>query len=180
MSASSRAPPSEMRADDLSFHRVPGRPLEPRQLALHFLLGGVGELERREALAQLLDVTCLVPLAQLFPDRLHLLAQEQLPLALAQLLLNLRLDVLLSVEHADLTLTVHQHPAHPLLDLEGFEQRLALGRVDLQVAGHEVGETSFFNDAPAPEFYTLSLHDALPIYDAGEVDGQLYIAMRYV
>src|SRR5438105_1955990 len=123
MSASSRAPPSEM--------RTYGRPLEPRQLALHFLLGGVGELERREALAQLLDVTCLVPLAQLLPDRLHLLAQEQLPLALAQLLLNLRLDVLLSVEHADLTLHVHQHPAQPLLDLEGFEQRLALGRVDL-------------------------------------------------
>jgi len=137
----------EIRADDLGFHRVPGRALEPRQLAVHFLLGGFGKLERRKALAQLLDVTRLVPLAQLLADRLHLLAQEQLPLALAQLLLNLRLDVLLGVEHADLALDVHQHPAQPLLDLEGFEQGLALGRVDLQVAGHEVGEASGFRNA---------------------------------
>src|SRR5437660_2481212 len=29
----------------------------------------------------------------------------------------------------------------------------------------------FFNDTATTEIYTLSLHDALPIYDAGEPDG---------
>src|SRR5438094_112128 len=104
MSASSRAPPSEM--------RTYGRPIARAiDLAIHFLARGFGELQRREALPQLLDFCRFVFLAQLLANRLHLLAQEQLPLPLTQLLLHLRLDLLLGVEHADLTLDVHQHAA---------------------------------------------------------------------
>ena len=69
-----------------------------------------------------------------------MLPQEQLALPLPQLLLDLGLDLLLGVEHADLPLDVNQHTAQPVLDRERFQQRLALGRLDLEVTGHEVGE----------------------------------------
>ena len=49
----------------------------------------------------------LVALAELLLDRLELLAQEHLALAVAELLLDLALDVLLRVEHVDLALHVH-------------------------------------------------------------------------
>src|SRR2546425_5180440 len=53
----------------------------------------------------------LFPYTTLFrsADRLQLLAQQHLTLPLAQLLLDLRLDLLLSVDDADLALHVHQH-----------------------------------------------------------------------
>ena len=89
---------------------------------------------------QLLQSSPLVVLAQLPPDGLELLAEEHLPLPLAQLLLHLRLDVLLGVQHADLPLHVHQHAAEPLLDAQRLEQHLPLRRRDVDVAGHEVGE----------------------------------------
>ena len=96
--------------------------LEPAELAVDFLAALLGQLERGELLAQLLELVPLVVLAQLLPDRLELLAQEHLALPLAQLLLDLRLDVLLGLEHPDLALHVHQHAAQPLLDREGLEQ----------------------------------------------------------
>jgi len=94
----------------------------------------------REPFAQLLDLAPLVFLAELLADRLHLLPQEHLALPLAQLLLDLRLDVLLGVEHADLALHVHQHAPQPLFDRQGLEQGLALGRPDLEVAGDQIRE----------------------------------------
>src|SRR2546422_5157155 len=47
--------------------------------------------------------------AQLLADRLQLLAQQHLTLPLAQLLLDLRLDLLLSVDDADLALRSEEH-----------------------------------------------------------------------
>ena len=86
------------------------------------------------------DLLALVVVAELLLDRLHLLAQVHLALALAQLLLDLRLDLLLRLEHADLPLHVHEHAAQPLLDAQGLEQPLLLGHRQLDVAGDEVGE----------------------------------------
>src|SRR2546422_5758408 len=54
--------------------------------------------------------------AQLLADRLQLLAQQHLALPLAQLLLDLRLDLLLSVEDADLALHLNEHAPQALLD----------------------------------------------------------------
>ena len=104
------------RADDLALHGLAADPAQPAELAVHFLPGLGGQVERLELLAQLLQVVPLVALAQLALDGLELLAQEHLALPLAQLLLDLGLDVLLRIEHADLALHVHQHPAEPLLD----------------------------------------------------------------
>src|SRR3989449_10570376 len=86
-------------------------------------------------------------LAQLLADRLQLLAQQHLTLPLAQLLLDLRLDLLLSVDDADLALDVDQHPPQSLLDCEGLEQRLALGRFHLEVPRHEIGEPAGIGDS---------------------------------
>ena len=99
-----------------------------------------------ELLAQLGDLLRLVVVAELFLDRLHLLAQVHLALALAQLFLDLRLDLFLHLEHADLLLDVHEHAAEPLLDAQRLEQALLLGRLQLDVAGDEVGEAARIGD----------------------------------
>src|SRR2546425_12937239 len=91
----------------------------------------------------------LFPYTTLFrsADRLQLLAQQHLTLPLAQLLLDLRLDLLLSVDDADLALHVHQHAPQSLLDREDLEQCLALGRLHVEVARHEVGEPAVISDS---------------------------------
>ena len=99
-----------------------------------------------ELLAQLGDLLALVVVAELLLDRLHLLAQVHLALALAELFLDLRLDLLLRLEQADLPLHVHEHAAQPLLDAERLEQALLLGDGQLDVAGDEVGEPARLGD----------------------------------
>src|SRR2546425_5766128 len=99
----------EVGPDHLGLHRVAVRPLQPRQLPLHLLARRLAKLQLRQPLAQLCDLASLVLLAQLLADRLQLLAQQHLTLPLPQLLLDLRLDLLLSVDDADLALDVDQH-----------------------------------------------------------------------
>ena len=93
-----------------------------------------------EFLAQLADLLGLIVVAELFLDRLHLLAQEHLALALAELFLDLRLDLVLRLEQRDLALHVHQHAAEPLLHGKRFEQPLLFGDGELDVARDEIGE----------------------------------------
>ena len=112
----------EVGADDLGLHRLAADPAEPAELAVDFRRASSGRSSASSLLAELLEVVRLVVLAQFLADGLELLAQEHLALALAQLFLDLRLDVLLRVEHADLALEVDQHAAEPLLDREGLEQ----------------------------------------------------------
>src|SRR5204863_510634 len=92
----------EVRTDHLRFHGIAIRPLQPLQLALDLLLGGLGKVQRPEALPQLVHLDHLVLFPELLADRLQLLSQEHLPLTLAQLLLHLRLDLLLRVQHISL------------------------------------------------------------------------------
>ena len=61
-------------------------------------------------------------------------------LPLAQLRLDLRLDLVLRLEHADLALDQDQDAAEPVLDAEGLQQALLLVERELDVAGDEVGE----------------------------------------
>ena len=101
-----------------------------------------GSSERGELGTELLEVVGVVVLAEFPTDRLHLLAEEHLALALAELLLDLRLDVLLGVHEADLALDVDQHPPEPVLHREGLEERLPLDRGDVEVSRHQVGESA--------------------------------------
>ena len=138
--------PLEIRADDLRFHRLAAGALEAAELALDFLARLLRQLELVQLLAQLDDLLRLIVVAELFLDRLHLLAQIHLALPLAQLFLDLRLDLFLHLEHADLLLDVHEHAAQALFDAQRLEQPLLLGRLELDVAGDEVGEPARIGD----------------------------------
>ena len=130
----------EVGADDLCFHRLAAGALEPRELAIHFLARRLGEVERIEPRPQVVSVGGLFLLAQFFADRFHLLAQQHFALPLTQLLLHLRLDVFLSVEHRDLPLDVHQHAPQAIFDRQRLEQLLPFGRLDIEMAGDQIRE----------------------------------------
>jgi hypothetical protein len=73
--------------------RLGRQPLEARELALRLRPGVLGHVRRLDLGAQLLGLDrLLVGLAELVLDRLHLLAQEPLALALLHLRLDLRMD----------------------------------------------------------------------------------------
>ncbi len=68
--------------------------LEPRQLAVDLRADVLRQLERGELLAQLVDLRLGgILLAELVLDRLHLLAQDPLALALLHLGVDLALDL---------------------------------------------------------------------------------------
>ena len=137
----------EIRADDLSLHRLAAGPFQAAQLAIDLLAGGLGQVQSGEPLVQLLDLSPVVALTQLFLNRLHLLAQQHLALALAQLLLDLGLDVVLRVRDGDLSLDVHEHPAQPVFDRQHLEELLAFERLDVEVAGDEVRQLPGLGDS---------------------------------
>ncbi len=134
-------------AHDLVFRRFPGNALDPAELPLHLLRRLGREVEGREPLPKLLDLLRFDVLPELLPDRLHLLAEEDLPLSLAQLLLDLRADLLLSLEQPDLSLQVKQQLAQPVLHGERLQQLLLLVGLELGVEGHEVGQLAGARDA---------------------------------
>ena len=133
--------PLEIRADHLRFHGLATRTFEPANLALDFRARFLRQVEVGELLAQLRHFLRLIVVAELLLNRLELFAQKHLALTLAQLLLDLRLDILLRLHESDLALHVHQHPAQPILHRQRLEQSLLLRHRQLDVAGHKVRET---------------------------------------
>ena len=119
--------PLQIGADDLRFHRLAAGALQAAELALDFGARLLGQLELGELLAQLVDLARLVVVAQLLLNRLELLAEIHLALPLAQLFLDLRLDLFLRFEQPDLALDVHEHATESLLDAQRLEQSLLLG-----------------------------------------------------
>ena len=138
--------PLEIRADHLRFHRLASRPLQAAELALDFGARLLGKLELAELVAKLGHLLRLVVVAELLLNRLHLLAQIHLALALAQLFLHLRLDVFLRLEQSDLALDVNEHAAQPVLDVQRLEQSLLFRNGQLDVAGDEIGELARLGD----------------------------------
>jgi len=135
--------PFEVGADDLGVHRLAPRASQPSQLALDLGADLLGEVELEDLLAELGQLSRrFVLVAQLLLDGLELLAEIHLALALAQLFLNLRLDLGLGIEHADLALDVDQHASEPLFDRQGLQEGLPLGDGEVEVARHEVGEAT--------------------------------------
>ncbi len=131
----------EVVAEDLRFHRLAGETLELLPLPIDLLADLLGEDESVELLLKSLQlVVPILPLAELLLDRLQLLAEEHLPLAVAELLLDLRLDFLLRVEDVDLALDVNESPPHAVFDRERLEEELPVCRRDVDVARDEVGE----------------------------------------
>ena len=132
--------PFEIGADHLRFHRLPAGALQSAQLTLYFLPRLLWQLQFCELVAKLRDLLARIVVTELLLNRLQLLAQIHLPLPLAQLFLDLRLDVFLRLEQTDLTLHVHQNPAKSLFDAQSLQQSLLLWNRKLDVAGDEIGE----------------------------------------
>ncbi len=122
-----RGDPLEVVAHDAVLGHRGLQPLEPAELALHLLVSLLGQVDRGQLVAQLVDLGGhLVGLAQLLLDRLHLLAQEVLTLALLELGLDLRLDLGAERDHLELTREDLRQPPQPLRHVELFEQLLFL------------------------------------------------------
>ena len=101
----------------------------------------LGQAGRLDPLAQLVDLgLLLVALAQLLLDRLELLAEEVLALALVDLRLDLRLDLGAELDDLELAGEDLGEPAQPAGDVDRLEQLLLLLGRDAQGAGDQVRE----------------------------------------
>ena len=152
-----RQDPLEVGADDAVLGGRRRQPLEPRELALRRLGGILRQRQLLEPLAQLVDLGLLrVALAELLLDRLQLLAQEVLALALLHLGLDLRLDLRAELEHLELAVQDRRDLAQPLLDVDRLEQLLALLGLDAaQRRGDEMGERARVVDVRRRELELL-------------------------
>ncbi len=137
-----RLDPLQVVANDAVLRRRGRQSLEPAELAVDGLADLLGQRERREALAKLVHLGELrVALAELLLDRLQLLAQEVLALALLHLRLHLRLDLRAELEHLDLAREDRRDMSEPLLHVGLLQEPLALlGRDRPQRRGDEMGE----------------------------------------
>ncbi len=114
---------------------------EPRQLAIGRPARLLGQDERVEPLPQLVHLGLLrVGLPELLLDRLQLLAEEELALALPELRLHLRLDLRAELEDLQLAVEDARDLAHPLAHVGELEDRLLLLRLQPQRRGDEVAE----------------------------------------
>ena len=93
-----------------------------------------------DALAQHLDLVVLVGLAELAPDRLHLLTQQELALTARHLLLHHGRDLLLDLVDLRLPTDEIADAAQALTHLEQLEDLLLGRRPDREVRADEVGE----------------------------------------
>ncbi len=136
-----REDPVEVRPDDAVLGRRWREPLEPAHLA-HRRLGDVlGQVLALELLDQLVDLgLVVVGLAELFLDRLQLLSEEELALALVDLARDLRLDLRAELRHLELTPEDRGDAAQPLPDVGGLEQLLPLLGLQAQRRSDQVGE----------------------------------------
>src|SRR6202011_2773603 len=113
----------------------------PRELAIRGLASLLSRLAPGEPVSQLVDLRLLrVAFSELVLDRLQLLAQEILPLALLHLGLNLRLDLRAELDDLELAVQDHRELAEPGAGIRQLEQVLLLLGLDPQRRGDEVGE----------------------------------------
>ncbi len=109
------------------------------ELAHRGLLDLLRQVERFEPPAQLRHLGLLrVALAELLLDRLHLLAEEELALALLELRLHLRLDARAELEDLELAVQDQRDLAQPLRDVDLLEELLLLRCLQTQRRGDEV------------------------------------------
>jgi hypothetical protein len=130
-------------SDDLILHRFTVHPAESIELSINFLASLFGKLETGQQLLQLgKPCVAVIHLTELILNGLQLLAENHLSLAVPQLLLYFRLDVLLRIQNADLTLQMKQYLPKPLFDRQRFEQGLSILMRYLQISGDQIGQTA--------------------------------------
>ena len=134
-----------------------GQPLEPaRARGRPPCAPPPGARARRAAPRSSFSSACSrVALAELLLDRLQLLAEEVLALALLQLGLHLRLDLRAELEHLQLAVQDQRDLAQPLLDVGQLEQLLLLLGLQPQRRGDEVAERARVVDVRGGELELL-------------------------
>ena len=166
--------PLEVGADDAVLGGRRRQALEASQLALGLLAGVLGKVRRLDPLPQLVDLgLLLVGLAELLLDRLQLLAQVVLALALLDLRLDLRLDLGAELDHLQLAGQDLREAAQPPADVHLLEQLLLLLGRDPKRAGDQVGERGGVVDVGDRELQLLGQVGDL-LDDLGE--GALHVA----
>ena len=125
-----------------------------------------------DPLAQLVDLgLLLVALAELALDRLQLLAQVVLALALLHLRLDLGLDLRPELDHLELAGEDLREPAQPARDVDLLEQLLLLRGRDPQRAGDQVRERRGVVDVGDRELQLLGqIRDLLDDLAEGALD----------
>ena len=166
--------PLEVSANDPVLGRRRGQLLEPRELAVGGLARVLGEVGRLDALAQLVDLGLgLVLLAELALNRLQLLAQVVLALALLHLRLDLGLDPRAELDHLELAGQELGEPPQAPGDVDLLEQLLLLLGRDPQRPGDQVRERRGLLDVGDRELQLLGQVGDL-LDDLGE--GALHVA----
>ncbi len=132
--------PIEVRAHHRMLRRGVRHAFEAPQLLQSLLLHLLGHLGVRNRLAQVVELGLGVVLAELLLDRLQLLAQHVLALALVELALRLLADFARQLEHLDAVRQDLDDAIEPIANLQSFENRLLLGRLDVDEPADHVGE----------------------------------------
>ena len=129
-------------AHDGRFGRHRRHQLQLLQLRFGLLARFLRHVRGLDALLDLVDVGALVHLAELLLDRLHLLVEVVLALALLHLALDAPADALLDLEDLELALDQLQQVLEALLDAEHLEHFLLLLELQRQVRGDGIAEAA--------------------------------------
>ncbi len=135
---------ADQRLDVVAHHGGLGRHgrHQPQLLQLGFglLPRFLGHVRGLDALVHLVQVGALFHVAELFLDRLDLLVQVVLALALLHLLLDAPADALLDLQDVELGFHQREQMLEALAHVEHLEHLLLLLQLERQVRGDGVGE----------------------------------------
>ncbi len=132
--------PLEVGARDLVLRRDAGDVGQALQLPLRLPARRLRKLRLLEPPLKLRQLRRRLALPELALDRLHLLAEDELPLALVDLAAHLALDLGLDFQHLLLVRQDLADAVEPAVDVELGQDGVAFVGVDLEVGGYEVGE----------------------------------------
>jgi hypothetical protein len=131
----------QVRLDHAVFGGLDRHAFHAVQFAARFFLRLFGHARLADALIQFADVGfVLVFLAQFLLDRLHLLAQEELPLHPLHFALGFRLDLPPQFQDFDLLLEQPGEPQQLVAHAVHLQDRLGVGEAQAHAAGDEIGE----------------------------------------
>jgi hypothetical protein len=134
-----RENPVKVCADHAVLRRGRRQPLQASELAVDSLANFLGQLDLLDAGLELLELSLLgIAFTELLLNRLQLLAQEVLALALLHLGLDLRLNLGSELEDLELAVEDDGELAQTALDVGLLEELLALLRLQPQRGGNEV------------------------------------------
>ena len=141
----------DQRIDVVAHHRRFGRhrrhQLQLLELRVGLLLGLLGHLGGDDLLLELLHVGAFFAVAELLLDRLDLLVEVVLALALLHLPLDAAADALFHLQDVDLVLELLEQLLEPLVDLDEVEHGLLVLELERQVGSDGVGQTAGIVDA---------------------------------